>query len=45
MSRRIVSLGIAALAGLVATAAAATDLDIINAPEIDVSRSAAAQGW
>jgi len=45
MSRRIVSLGIAAFAGLVATAAAATDLDIINAPEIDVSGSAAAQGW
>ena len=45
MSRHIASLGIAALAGLVTTAAAATDLDIINAPEIDVSRSAAAQGW
>lgn len=45
MSRRIASLGIAALAGFVATAAAATDLDILNAPEIDVSKSAAAQSW
>ncbi|MEW9614233.1 outer membrane protein [Shinella sp. S4-D37] len=45
MFRRIAPLGIAVLAGLIATSAAASDLDIINAPEIDVSGSAVAEGW
>lgn len=45
MFRRIAPLGIAVFAGLVATGALASDLDIINAPEIDVSGSAVAQGW
>ena len=45
MFRRIAPLGIALVAGLVATGAAAGDLDIINAPEIDVSGSTVAEGW
>lgn len=45
MFRRIAPLGIAVLAGLIATGVRASDLDIINAPEIDVSGSAVAQGW
>lgn len=45
MFRCIVPLGIAAFAGLVATSAVASDLDIINAPEIDVSQSTVAEGW
>ncbi|WP_411033389.1 outer membrane protein [Shinella sp. BYT-45] len=45
MFRRIAPLGIAAVAGLIATGAVASDIDIINAPEIDVSGSAVAQGW
>lgn len=44
MFRRIAPLGIA-IAGLFASTALASDLDIINAPEIDVSESAVAQGW
>jgi len=44
MFRRIVSLGIA-MVGLIATGASASDIDLINAPEIDVSQSALAQGW
>lgn len=45
MFRRIAPFGVAVLAGLLATGAAASDLDIINAPEIDVSESAVAEGW
>lgn len=45
MFRRIAPLGIIVLAGFVATGAAASDLDIINAPEIDVSGSAVSEGW
>ena len=45
MSRHIAPLAIIAFAGLVATGAAAGDIDIINAPEIDVSGSAVSQGW
>ena len=45
MFRRIAPLGIMLFAGLVATGAAASDLDIINAPEIDVSGSAVSEGW
>ena len=45
MFRRIAPLGIAVLAGLIATSATASDLDIINAPEIDVSGSTVAEGW
>jgi opacity protein-like surface antigen len=45
MFRRITPLGIAVAAGLVATSAFASDLDIINAPEIDVSGGAVAEGW
>jgi opacity protein-like surface antigen len=44
MFRRIAPLGIA-IAGLLVTGAGASDIDIINAPEIDVSQSAVAQGW
>ena len=45
MFRRIAPLGIAVFAGLLATGAFASDLDIINAPEIDVSGSTVAEGW
>ncbi len=45
MFRRIAPLGIAAIAGLLATGALASDIDIINAPEIDVSAGPAAEGW
>lgn len=45
MFRRIAPLGIAVFAGLVATSALASDLDIIDAPEIDVSESTVAEGW
>ena len=45
MFRRIAPFGIAVLASLLAGAAGASDIDIINAPEIDVSQSAVAQGW
>ncbi|MCJ8150596.1 outer membrane protein [Shinella sedimenti] len=45
MVRRIASPVIAAFAGLLATSALAGDLDIINAPEIDVSQTTLAQGW
>ena len=45
MFRRIAPLGVAIFAGLIATTAMAGDLDIINAPEIDVSGSTAAEGW
>ncbi|MCQ4634412.1 outer membrane beta-barrel protein [Shinella sp. CPCC 100929] len=45
MFRRIAPLGIAVFAGLIATSALASDLDIINAPEIDVSESGVAEGW
>jgi opacity protein-like surface antigen len=45
MFRRIAPLGLAVAAGLLASTAMASDLDIINAPEIDVSESAVAQGW
>jgi len=45
MFRRIAPLGIAVFAGLLATGALASDLDIINAPEIDVSGSAVSEGW
>lgn len=45
MFRRIAPLGFAVFAGLVATGAVASDLDIINAPEIDVSGSTVAEGW
>jgi opacity protein-like surface antigen len=45
MFRRIAPLGIAVLAGLIGTSALASDLDIINAPEIDVSESTVAEGW
>ena len=45
MLRRIAPLGIAVLAGLLATSVSASDLDIINAPEIDVSGGAVAEGW
>jgi opacity protein-like surface antigen len=38
-------IGIAVLAGLVATGALASDLDIINAPEIDISGSTVSEGW
>ena len=42
---RIAATGIAAFAGLLASGALASDIDIINAPEIDVSASTVAQGW
>lgn len=45
MFRRIAPLGIAVLAGLLATSVCASDLDIINAPEIDVSGGGVAEGW
>ena len=45
MFRQIAPLAIAVFTGLVATGAAASDLDIINAPEIDVSGSAVSEGW
>jgi len=45
MFRRIAPIGIAVLAGLIATSAVASDLDIINAPEIDVSGGGVAEGW
>jgi len=45
MVRRIASLGITAIAALVATGAVASDLEVIDAPEIDVSKSVAASGW
>ena len=45
MFRRIAPLALAAVAGLLASGAAASDIDIINAPEIDVSGSTVAQGW
>ncbi|QRI61965.1 porin family protein [Shinella sp. PSBB067] len=42
MFRRIAPFGIAAL---LATSAAASDIEIIDAPEIDVSKSVASEGW
>lgn len=45
MLRRTAPLGFAVLFGLLATGAVASDLDIINAPEIDVSGSSVAEGW
>ena len=45
MFRRIASPVIATVAGLLATGALASDLDIINAPEIDVSKATLTQGW
>ena len=45
MFRRIAPLGIAAVAAFVATSVAASDIEVINAPEIDVSESAVAAGW
>ena len=45
MFRRIAPLGIAAVAAFVATSVAASDIEVINAPEIDVSQSAVAAGW
>jgi len=45
MFRRIASLGIPAIAALVATSAVASDIEVIDAPEIDVSESVAAEGW
>lgn len=45
MFRRIALPGIAAIAALVATSAAASDIEVINAPEIDISKNAVAEGW
>lgn len=45
MLRRIAPFGITAVAALVATSVAASDIEVIDAPEIDVSKSVAAQGW
>lgn len=45
MLRRIAPFAFAAVAALVATGAVANDLEIIDAPEIDVSKSASATGW
>ena len=45
MLRHIAPLGIAVFTGLLASSVAAGDFDIINAPEIDVSRSTVAEGW
>ena len=45
MFRRFASFGMAAVAAFIATSAVAGDIEIIDAPEIDVSKSASAQGW
>lgn len=45
MFRRIALPGITAVAALVATSVAASDIEVIDAPEIDISKSALAEGW
>lgn len=45
MFRRTLSFGMIAGAALTATAALAGDIEIIDAPEIDISKSVAAKGW
>jgi len=45
MFRRIAPFILAAAAALAATGAVAGDIEIIDAPEIDVSKSASAEGW
>lgn len=45
MFRRFAPFGMAAVAAFIATSAVADDIEIIDAPEIDVSKSASAEGW
>lgn len=45
MARRIAPLGMTVIAALVATSVLANDIEVIDAPEIDVSKSASAGGW